>query len=279
MPESTADLSIEAALRLMAPLAELLLREGVTYPRFANALKKTFLEAATGVLEANSAKINDSSVSTLTGIHRKDVREWRTVGQTRPPAKTFGAAMEVFTRWANDPEYCDKRGRPRVLERLGGPGSFEALAAATSRDVRPHALLQELIRLGVVRLVEATPGTVGDKVSLCVDAFVPKEGTAEMLQLFADNVGDHIATAAHNLKAEGAPMLEQSVFADGLRPESAAMMGTLARKIWSNAFHDIVRDATVLTDQDRGQAGANQRIRMGMYFYQGQNQDPPVPAP
>ncbi len=280
MSESRADLSLAAALRVMAPLVELLLREGVTYPRLANALKKTFLESATQVLEAGSARVNDSSLSTLTGIHRKDVREWRAVGQPRPQAKTFSAVMEVFTRWANDPDYCDKRGRPRVLDRTGGPGSFEALAASVSRDVHPHALLQELVRLGVACRVD-TPSNGGDcdKVSLRVDAFVPKEGTAEMLQLFSDNVGDHLAAAAYNLKADSTPMLEQSVYADSLRPESAAALGTLARQIWSNAFHDFVRDATVLSDQDRGQPGADQRIRVGMYFYHGPNLEPQDPAP
>ena len=274
MSESRADLSLAAALRLAAPLVELLLHEGVTYPRFANALKKTFLESATNVLEASSARVNDSSLSTLTGIHRKDVREWRAVGQPRPQARTFGAVMEVFTRWANDPDYCDQHGRPRVLERTGGPGSFEALAASVSKDVHPHTVLRELIRLGVASRVETGSNGGGDQVSLCVDAFVPKEGSAEMLQLLADNVGDHLAAAAHNLKASAAPMLEQSVYADSLRPESVTTLSTQARQIWSNAFHDVVRDATALSDQDRGQAGADQRIRVGMYFYHGPNQEP-----
>src|ERR1019366_1641634 len=101
MSESRADLSLAASLRLLAPLVKLLLHEGVTYPRFANALKKAFLESGASILEANSARVNDSSLSTLTGIHRKDVREWRAVGQPLPKAKAFGAAMEVFTRWAS----------------------------------------------------------------------------------------------------------------------------------------------------------------------------------
>jgi len=266
MSESRTDLTLAAALRVMAPLVEMLLCEGVTYPRLANALKKTFLDAAPGVLEASQARVNDSSLSTLTGIHRKDVREWRSVGQPLPQAKTFSAVTEIFTRWASDPAYCDKRGRPRVLDRLGGPGSFEALAISVSNDVRPHTLLRELIRLGVARRVE----TDGDKVSLCADAFVPKKGAAEMLQLFSDNVGDHLAAAAHNLqKGTNAPMLEQSIYAYGLSPESIAAMTTLARQIWIKVFHEIVREATALTDQDRDKPGADQRMRVGMYFYHG----------
>lgn len=272
MSESRADLSLAAALRLVEPLVKFLLHEGVTYPRFANALKKTFLESATGVLEVGSTRVNDSSVSTLTGIHRKDVREWRCVGQPHAPAKTFGAVMEVFTRWANDPDYCDDQGRPRTLERTGGSGSFEALAAATSNDVHPHTLLRELIRLGVARLVETAPGVTGEQVSLCVDAFVPSLGSAEMLQLFSDNIGDHLAAATHNLTGSGAPMLEQSIFADQLSPESIATLSALARQIWSKAFHEIVHDATALSDQDRGQSGADQRFRVGMYFYHGPDQ-------
>jgi hypothetical protein len=272
--KSRADLSLEAALRVMAPLVEWLLHEGVAYPRFANALKKTFLDAAPGVLEAGEARVNDSSISTLTGVHRKDVREWRAVGQPLPQAKTFGAVMEVFTRWANDPEFCDRKGHPRVLDRNGGPGSFEALAQSVSNDVRPHALLQEMLRLGLVRHTEPVADGDDKQLCLCADALVPKAGTAEMLQLFADNVGDHLAAAASNLRGAEAPMLEQSVFADDLRPESAAALGALARQVWAKAFHEIVTEATTLNAQDQGQEDANRRVRIGMYFYQGPKVEP-----
>jgi len=273
-PETPSDLALDAALRVTAPLVEWLLHEGVTHSRLANALKQTFLDAAPGVLEASSTKVNDSSISTLTGIHRKDVREWRAVGRPLPQSRTFGTVTELFTRWVNDPDYCDSTGRPRVLDRVGGPGSFEALAASVSSDVHPHTLLRELIRLGVADCLDTESDGGGDKVSLSTQALVPKKGSAEMLQLFSDNVGDHLAAAAHNLRQLGAPMLEQSVFADDLRPESVAAMNALARRIWLRAFHEIVRDATQLCEQDRGQSGADQRVRIGMYFYHGPNVNP-----
>ena len=269
MSESHADLTLAAALRVMAPMVQLLLQEGVTYTQFSNALKKTFLEAAPGILETSSAKVNDSSISTLTGIHRKDVREWRTVGEPLPQTKTLSAVMSVYTRWTSDPEFCDQSGRPRVLERLGGQGTFEALASKVTSDVRSLALLQELIRLGIAIKVtnDQTPGS--DLVKLCVDAFVPAEGACEMLQLFSDNVGDHLAAAVHNLSDKSSPMLEQSVYADHLSPQSISAMNALARRLWTEAFQTVVRDATVLSDQDRNQVDGNQRMRIGMYFYHG----------
>jgi hypothetical protein len=269
--ESRADLTLAAAVRLLEPLLPLLLREGVTYPRLSSALKKAFLEVAPGVLQDSSSRINDSSVSTLTGIHRKDVREWRSAGRPRPQAKTFGAVMDVFTRWSTDPEYCDTKGRPLVLERKGGPGTFEALAASVSNDVHPRTVLQELVRLGVARLVEPETEGANERVSMCADAFVPRDGTAEMLQLLSDNVGDHLAAAVENVLGSTPPMLEQSIFADSLRPKSVEQMNALARKVWQGAFHEIVRKATALSDMDAGQEGADQRVRVGMYFYHGPN--------
>ena len=89
-----------------------------------------------------------------------------------------------------------------------------------------------------------------------------------MLHLFADNVRDHIACATHNLTGGTPPHLEQSVFADNLRPESAVVLGQLARRLWSSAFREMVREATVLSRQDEDHKDADQRIRFGMYFHQ-----------
>lgn len=272
--ESRADLTLAAAVQMLTPLVPLLLREGVTYPRLTAELKKAFLDVAPEVLLDSSVRLNDSSVSTLTGIHRKDVREWRSAGQPRAQARTFGAAMNVFTRWSTDPDYCDARGLARVLERKGGPGTFEALAASVSNDVHPRTVLQELIRLGVAELVAGASESDDDRVRLCVDAFVPKDGTPEMLQLLSDNVGDHLAAAVQNVLGTTPPMLEQSIYANNLRPQSVEQMSALARKVWQGAFHEIVRKATALSDKDAGEDGAEHRIRVGMYFYHAPDQQP-----
>lgn len=265
--ESRADLALAAAVRVLAPLLPLLLREGVTFQRLVAALKQALLEEAPAVLLDSGVRVNDSSVSTLTGIHRKDVREWRSVGRPRPQAKTFGAVMTAFTRWSTDPDYCDARGRPRVLERKGGAGSFEALAASVSNDVRPGTVLRELLRLGVAELVAGAGEDAEDQVRLRVDAFVPTEETPEMLQLLSDNVSDHLAAAVHNVLGATPPMLEQSIYADNLRPQSVERMRALVRKTWKAAFPEIVRRATALREDDFGQQGADQRMRIGMYFY------------
>lgn len=271
---SRADAALAAALRVAVPLVTLLLREGVTYGRFANALKTTFLEAAPDVLAASGARMTDSSIATLTGVHRKDVREWRSVGQPLAQGRTLSVAMAVFTRWMTDPAYCDRRGRPRVLDRVGTVGSFEALASEISSDVHAHTLLQELVRLGVVRRVEPRAKGGSERVELCMAAFVPSKDAADMLHLLSDNVGDHLAAAVHNVLASGTPMLEQSVFADNLTPASVDAIGALARGIWSKALRELVHQAGGLSASDAPQPGADQRVRVGMYFYRASGGTP-----
>lgn len=42
MSKTRVDLTLEAALGVMVPLVEMLLREGVTYPQLVIALKQTY---------------------------------------------------------------------------------------------------------------------------------------------------------------------------------------------------------------------------------------------
>ncbi|MFA7282316.1 MAG: DUF6502 family protein [Sterolibacterium sp.] len=253
-------------MRLSQPLIELLVREGVSYTQFASAFKTVFVGAAESVLTSNGAKVTDSSLSTLSGVHRKDVHVWREAGQPPVRAKNLSLAMAAFARWSSDPAYSDKHGKRKLLARHGKSGSFDALAYSISKDVRPNVVLQELLRLGVVRAVQGEGNE--NRLELCAEAFVPKDGTAEMLQVLADNVADHIASAVSNVSG-AAPMLEQAVFAEGFTEHSVETLAALSRKIWLRGFKEIVREATKLNQRDEGRADATQRFRLGMYCYRG----------
>ena len=90
-----------------------------------------------------------------------------------------------------------------------------------------------------------------------------------MVDLLTRNVADHIAAGAHNLEAgdAGPRLLEQSVFAASLTPQSAERLGELAREIWAVAFERMVAEATARVDQDRQQPDATHRARFGVFFY------------
>ena len=244
----------------MRPLVRLLVRHGVTYPAFATALKRVFLDAAIDELRARDMAQTDSAVSLLSGVHRRDVRTLTRAPQerVRAAAVPLSLAGEVAARWLSDSAYQDRRRRPRALERA----EVDALVAAVSSDVRGRAMLDELLRLGVVS--EGEGGIV-----LNAAGFAPRQGFAEMADLFAANIADHAAAASANLQGE-ANFLEQAMYVDRLSAGSVQRLQRAAARAWAKALPAVLAEAQACSDADADSASAarsGQRVRFGVYFY------------
>ena len=267
---SQPTLALDRVLRVLQPLVRLLLRNGVTYTVFVAALKRVFLAAAQQELAGRQMSATDSAVSLLSGLHRRDVRTL-TRGDTAaktaefaPPAPSarLGLAAQVVARWMNDADYQDAQGGTRMLPKSGDAASFDNLVARVSRDVRPKAVLDELLRLGVV---QDTP----DGVVLEGSGFAPRQGFEEMSWLMAQNLQDHAAAAVANLNDEG-NFLEQAVFVDALTAESAARLQQVSVLAWKAAFKTVMQEAQQRFDGDAAAAPPatrQHRARFGVYFY------------
>ena len=262
---------LTSVLRLLKPLARLLLVSGVTYPAFAAALKRVFLQAAQDELAARGMPVTDSALTLLSGVHRRDVR---TLLRSEPmatkankaadaPARAqLSLASEVVTRWLHDTRFKGARGRSRTLARGPEPDSFDSLVASISSDVRPRAVLDELKRLGAAAEDD-------DGVRLLAGSFAPRQGFEEMSWLFADNLHDHLAAASANLQGE-ANFLEQSVFVDEITQASAAQLQEAAVLAWKQAFKTVMAKAQTRFDTDAQEVKPqerNHRARFGVYFF------------
>jgi hypothetical protein len=262
-----------AALRVLRPLVRLLVRHGVTYPALAAALKRVFLDAAQEELQRSGRPSTDSSLTLLSGVHRRDVRtllRGDDASMAVEPAAAVGLPAEVVGRWMADPRFAG-----RVLPRSGA-ASFDELVAGISQDVRPRAVLDEMLRLGAVR--ESDAGLVLDTAG-----FAPRQDFAEMSGLFAANLHDHVAAAAANLDGQ-ATHLEQAVFVDQLSPESVDRVRLAAIEAWKQAMRTVFAEAQTRFDHDtahRPAAERRQRARFGVYFFStddGATPAPPAPA-
>jgi hypothetical protein len=259
--EQNATTALSAARTLMAPVVRWLLRNGVQYGSFADALKGVFIAVARQELEASGAKVTDSALSVLSGVHRKDVRTLGDPTADRPfGARGVPLASQVFTRWLTVAPWCSGAGKPLPLPRAGEHDSFEALARQVSTDVHPRTVLDELLRLGLVELQ-------GDHVMPKVQHFVPADGLAELAELFAANVADHIEAAVHNMTVRAPKLLEQSVFAQRLTAQSALQLGERARALWSASFEAMAREARARVEHESGDPAAVTRVRVGVYYY------------
>lgn len=254
-----AELALREAIALMAPVVSWLLRHGVTYPNFTETLKLVFLEAARGELVRDGAKPTQSALSLLSGVHRKDVRTLEQAPQLKRAPPRPPLSSQAFTIWLTDPRYRAADGKPRALARSGPGRSFEALCRSLSNDVHPRSVLDELIRLGHV-------GVDGDRVVALTSSFVPSKQIEELTSVFAANAADHLAAAVSNLTQNMPKFLEQSIYADGLTPESIDKLHQAARRAWDRAFESVVTKARERVDRDNSSDG-DQRMRFGVYFY------------
>jgi len=256
---------LQAVERALRPVVALLLDQGVGLPALVEMLKGIYVQTAEASLVNDARGASDSRVSVMTAVHRKDVRRLR---RARPEAPRAPAAMlrgaRLVAQWSARREFRDARGRPARLPRLrraGGARSFEALAASVTRDVGPRALLDELLRLGIVRL------DARDRVCLIQGAFVPARGLEEKAYYFGKNLHDHAAAAARNLKGEGDPLLERSVQYVAISERSAKELERLARNAGMRALEQVNRAAFERKQRDRRTGGGGHRMHFGVYFY------------
>lgn len=267
------DVLLEQTLAMLAPLVRLLVAHGVTYPQLVAALKPAFLRAAHAELSAAGKRISDSAISIVSGVHRKDVRALTSDGRVpdRVPPRVQSLVSEVMLRWSRDPRYAGPDGVASALPLRNGNGShadddpsFEQLAQSVSRDFHSRAMLDEMLRLGIVEIAD-------DRAHLRPERLIADRAFIEMVASVSRNVKDHLAAIEGNVgtlqAGDRAPFLEQSVCADALGPESINALHELARRILDSAVRrmDALAQEGVKHDQQPG--GQAMQMRFGMYFY------------
>jgi hypothetical protein len=265
---------VSALREMVTPLVGTLMTHGVTYPFLAALLKEVYVDVAEAQAENGSARVTDSQINLMTGVHRKDVRRLRATRDDvdhTPAVVTLGAQLASI--WTSTRDYLDSEGKPRPLPRTAetpDAPSFDRLVESVSKDVRPRAVLDEWLRLGIARLDEA------GRVCLNHDAFIPEKGFDEKAYFFGRNIRDHIAAASYNLAGFVPPMLERAVFYDRLSADSADQLSEYARKIGMDTLLAMNREALRLSEVDAKAPGCNHRISFGVYFYSVE-EDPEAP--
>jgi hypothetical protein len=131
---------------VLRPLARLSLRFGSTFPVLRDELKRAYFDVAMSDHTIDGKTPTDSRIAVLTGLHRKEIREFRE--SEAPPEAPMPLAAQIHTLWTSDPLYLDASGDPDSLPRkrsVGNERSFEALVERVSKNVRSRTVLDELI--------------------------------------------------------------------------------------------------------------------------------------
>jgi len=258
---------VKAVTLLCTPLIRLLIEKGITFPQFRELMKELYVEVADKNFALDDKKPSDSRIFVLTGIHRKDIKRIRMQSQQEDQQITSSASLsgELVARWSSMPEYLDDKGKPRPLQKSGNDtdAGFEQLVSSVNKDVRPRVILDEWLRLNIVRLKD-------DYVVLNKLAFVTNKEFKEMAYYLGHNVHDHVASCVSNILSEEDPMLERSVYYASLTEQSVKKLNTIASKKGDDLLQHLNKQAIKLYDADKHKDDAKYRIRLGVYWYQAQ---------
>jgi len=261
-PGEPPEALVQAIKRLLRPLLRVLIAYGVTLPVLSRLLKELYVEVAESKFPLAGRPQTDSRISLLTGVHRKDIRALRGRGGTADlPSPAMSRNAQMIALWAGSPDYLDALGQPRALPRTGEAPSFESLGHAVSTDIRARVVLDEWLRLGLVRIDSE------GLVHLNNAAFIPREDFADVAYYFGRNLRDHIAASGHNLLGNQPPMLERAVYYEHLTPQSIEELAALSRDIGSKALIAVNQKAFELSQRDAADASATLRTSFGVYFF------------
>lgn len=263
----------DAVARLLRPLVKLLVHFNITFPTLSNLLKSIYIEVADREFPLDGKRQTDSRITLLTGVHRKDVRRFRQgAGNAEESQQVASLGALLVSQWTGRPDLAGTDGRPLPLPRLPQDEgvSFESFVQSVSKDIRPRVVLDEWLRLGVVRIDD------DDRVCLNDEAFVPDVGADEKAFFMGRNLRDHIAACVNNLTGGERPMMERSVFYDELTDADVAELESMTRDLGMQVLRSVNRRALELQKASAGSPDATRRMNFGVYFYHDDGAEEPA---
>lgn len=185
-----------AVLRILRPLARVLLSHGMAYGAFAELARRAFADEGFLLIERSGKRPTVSGVSALTGMTRKEVSRLReaTPEASAEATRRYSRAIRVISGWLNDSEFCAADGEPAALQQDGDCGSFAALVKRYSGDIPPAAMLSILQTSNNV-VVEDGRAVLKER------AYIPMATPIDKINILGRDVGELIHTIGHNLEA------------------------------------------------------------------------------
>jgi len=280
---TTMDMAIHTTfhrvtVKLLRPVARLLLKHGVSYAAFSESARSAFIEEAYEHLSSTGQKSTATAVSALTGLSRKEVRRLKDLDgdELVSAANHRNRAIRVLSGWVNDPDFSET-GEPKLLAIEGTSSSFHELTRRYSGDVTPNAMLRMLVDAGSVE-------TRDGSVRLIRNAFIPMSTPAERLNILGSDANELIATIAHNIMSEPeGRRFQRKVSVTGLSSADLIAFQRFSNErsqtlledydAWLSSRIESAEKARLAADQADSSSGASQSIydahyvTVGIYYY------------
>jgi hypothetical protein len=256
-----------ALARLLRPLVRLMLKHSFSYSAFEAVAKRVYAECAMEDFALPGRKPSVSRAAILTGLTRKEVDKLLSEPWNGKDADSthYNRAARVVSAWVRESRFTDADGTPRVLA-MEGPDGFNELVRLHGGDVPTRAVLDELARLGSVRVRDD-----GD-IALVQRAFVPNENMVAKISFLAGDVADLVETITYNIEQPNAleARYQRRVMHHGIPPEALPAFRTLSGKQAQKVLESLdawlaAHDLSAVPEEDWG---ATARVGLGIYYFE-----------
>jgi Family of unknown function (DUF6502) len=179
----------------------ILLRNGVNFLEFAEVAKAAYVEVAAMDFPVSDRRMSQSRVAIVTGLSRKEVaRVIADEGKDYSEDESkFNRVIRVLAAWHMDAEFTGPYGIPLELEFENDPGkpSFQTLVRKYSGDMPARAMLDELLRVGIV--VQDTNTAL---LKILGRTYIPEKLSLESIDHVANVVSHLSETLDNNLRTD-----------------------------------------------------------------------------
>ncbi len=260
----------KAVHKLLRPLVRILLRNGIAFNAFADIAKQVYVEVADKDFAVQGKKQTNSRISTITGLTRKEVQRLKdlTPDQSEADIDYHNRAARVVYGWVHDNRFSDTTGSPANLPFDGDGPSFSQLVRAHSGDMPPRAVLDELIRVGVVAKLD------DNHYSLLARAYIPSAGTLEKLHILGTDVYGLLETLDRNIHfTDKEPYFQRKVFYDNLPVEAIAGIRALISED-GQALLEKANQHMAQLDRDmnpESQGSGRRAAGIGIYYFEDED--------
>ena len=265
--------SLLVALRyLLKPLVRMALKNGVLFPEFSMALKQAYLDVASRQNRSARIAVTGEGMFVMTGIAAAEADN--ILRANAAPSIDVDVELplpRILNAWHTDTRFTGPYGVLRDLEFTSstspqsgqpkGNDSFADLVHAYFPEISPKALLDELLRLGLVK-------DVGNGFYRAIRrSYVPDPLSDDSIRLFAQIGHNFLESLEVNVRPEskgGKGLVQRFVYADtGLSGEALNRFGTHVRER-GQVFADEIDDWLTANQEKKENQG---RFKTGVGYY------------
>jgi len=146
----------EASLRMLEPLAEFALDNGLSIRELSSILREAAVRGLAAQQLEVSRRLNISGIAASSGIPRGQISQILNRKTRSPGAQNLKrheqSTRKILAAWSQDPKFAAANGLPGDLRIYGRGATFEALVKSHGSGIPIRAILDELRRTGAIEV-------------------------------------------------------------------------------------------------------------------------------